>query len=49
MPWGKQWLSVEGLQVPLLVRVLELKPGQVDPRLVSLIGFGTVDSRTSQS
>jgi N-sulfoglucosamine sulfohydrolase len=20
MPWGKQWLSVEGLQVPLIVR-----------------------------
>jgi uncharacterized sulfatase len=37
MPWGKQWLTVEGLQVPLLVRGPGLTPGSVESRLVSLI------------
>lgn len=37
MPWGKQWLSVEGLQVPLLIRGPGLKAGEVEERLVSLI------------
>ena len=26
MPWGKQWLSVEGLQVPLLMRGPQIAP-----------------------
>lgn len=37
MPWGKQWLSVEGLQVPLLIRGGGISAGQVETRLVSLI------------
>ena len=37
MPWGKQWLSVEGLQVPLLVRGPGIAPQSVEERLVSLI------------
>jgi N-sulfoglucosamine sulfohydrolase len=37
MPWGKQWLSVEGLQVPLLVRGPNVEKGSVEERLVSLI------------
>ncbi|MEN3939750.1 sulfatase [Prosthecobacter sp. SYSU 5D2] len=37
MPWGKQWLSVEGLQVPLLVRGPKVGKGEVEERLVSLI------------
>ena len=37
MPWGKQWLSVEGLQVPLLARGPGLKAGSVEQGLVSLI------------
>ncbi len=37
MPWGKQWLTVEGLHVPLLVRGPGVTPGSVEPRLVSLI------------
>lgn len=37
MPWGKQWLSVEGLQVPLLVRGPGVAAGSVESRLVSLI------------
>lgn len=37
MPWGKQWLSVEGLQVPLLIRGPQIAPGSVEQRLVSLI------------
>lgn len=37
MPWGKQWLSVEGLQVPLLARGPGLKAGAVEQGLVSLI------------
>lgn len=37
MPWGKQWLSVEGLQVPLLVRGPGLEAGSVETGLVSLI------------
>ncbi len=37
MPWGKQWLTVEGLHVPLLVRGPGLTPGSVESRLVSLI------------
>src|SRR5690606_12560349 len=37
MPWGKQWLSVEGLQVPLLARGPGLNAGSVEQGLVSLI------------
>jgi len=37
MPWGKQWLTVEGLQVPLLMRGPKIKPANVEERLVSLI------------
>lgn len=37
MPWGKQWLSVEGLQVPLLMRGPGVGRGFVERRLVSLI------------
>ena len=37
MPWGKQWLSVEGLQVPLLIRGPGVSAGSVEEKLVSLI------------
>ncbi len=37
MPWGKQWLSVEGLQVPLIMRGPHIKVSDVESRLVSLI------------
>ena len=37
MPWGKQWLSVEGLQVPLIMRGPGVGKGSVESRLVSLI------------
>lgn len=37
MPWGKQWLSVEGLQVPLIVRGPRIAAAGVEERLVSLI------------
>ena len=37
MPWGKQWLSVEGLQVPLIVCGPQISANQVEERLVSLI------------
>lgn len=37
MPWGKQWLSVEGLQVPLLLRGPGIPKNHVESRLVSLI------------
>jgi uncharacterized sulfatase len=37
MPWGKQWLSVEGLQVPLILRGPQIKAGSLEQRLVSLI------------
>ena len=37
MPWGKQWLSVEGIQVPLIMRGPGIAPGGVEERLVSLI------------
>jgi uncharacterized sulfatase len=37
MPWGKQWLSVEGLQVPLIINGPLVQPGGVEERLVSLI------------
>ena len=37
MPWGKQWLSVEGLQVPLLIRGPGVTPRSVETGLVSLI------------
>ncbi len=36
MPWGKQWLSVEGLQVPLLVRGPSVTTG-VESGVVSLV------------
>ncbi|MBE2286565.1 MAG: sulfatase [Prosthecobacter sp.] len=37
MPWGKQWLSVEGLQVPLIIRGPQIAANSVEERLVSLI------------
>ncbi len=37
MPWGKQWLTVEGLHVPLLIRGPGVSAGSVESRLVSLI------------
>ena len=37
MPWGKQWLTVEGLQVPLIVRGPQIGAMRVEERLVSLI------------
>ena len=37
MPWGKQWLSVEGLQVPLIMSGPGVVAGTVEERLVSLI------------
>ena len=37
MPWGKQWLSVEGLQVPLILRGPQVAAHSVEERLVSLI------------
>ncbi|MGV3662500.1 MAG: sulfatase [Prosthecobacter sp.] len=37
MPWGKQWLSVEGLQVPLIMRGPQIAAGSVESGLVSLI------------
>lgn len=37
MPWGKQWLSVEGLQVPLIIRGPGIGKCSVESRLVSLI------------
>jgi N-sulfoglucosamine sulfohydrolase len=37
MPWGKQWLTVEGLQVPLIARGPGIAPGGVEDGVVSLI------------
>ncbi|MEI6465508.1 MAG: sulfatase [Verrucomicrobiota bacterium] len=38
MPWGKQWLTVEGLRVPLIIRGPAVAtPGGVERRLVSMI------------
>jgi len=37
MPWGKQWLTVEGLHVPLLVRGPTIPAGTTESRPVSLI------------
>ncbi len=37
MPWGKQWLSIEGLQVPLIMRGPGINKGSLESRLVSLI------------
>ncbi len=37
MPWGKQWLTVEGLQVPLIMCGPQIKVNSVEERLVSLI------------
>lgn len=37
MPWGKQWLSVEGLQVPLIMAGPGVEAGTVEEGLVSLI------------
>lgn len=37
MPWGKQWLSVEGLQVPLILRGPQIAAGSVEGRVVSLV------------
>jgi uncharacterized sulfatase len=37
MPWGKQWLSKEGLNVPLIMRGPGIQPSSVEERLASLI------------
>lgn len=37
MPWGKQWLNVEGLQVPLIISGPTVSASGVESRLVSLI------------
>jgi uncharacterized sulfatase len=38
MPWGKQWLTIEGLRVPLIIRGPAVEtPGGVERRLVSMI------------
>jgi uncharacterized sulfatase len=37
MPWGKQWLSVEGLHVPLIIRGPGVAAGSIESRLISLI------------
>jgi uncharacterized sulfatase len=37
MPWGKQWLSIEGLRVPLIVRGPGVTPSSIEERLVSLV------------
>ncbi len=38
MPWGKQWINVEGLRVPLIVRGPAVRePGGVETRPVSMI------------
>jgi N-sulfoglucosamine sulfohydrolase len=37
MPWGKQWLSVEGLHVPLITRGPGIEQGSVVDTIVSLI------------
>ncbi|HCN27856.1 MAG TPA: arylsulfatase [Verrucomicrobiales bacterium] len=37
MPWGKQWLTIEGLRVPLLMRGPGVEAGRVEERLASLI------------
>jgi N-sulfoglucosamine sulfohydrolase len=37
MPWGKQWLTVEGLHVPLIVRGPGIAAGSVEEGVVSLI------------
>lgn len=37
MPWGKQWLSVEGLQVPLIISGPGIDANSVESRLTSLI------------
>lgn len=37
MPWGKQWLSVEGLHVPLVIHGAAFGQGVVEERLTSLI------------
>lgn len=37
MPWGKQWLNVEGLQVPLIISGPGVGGASVEERCVSLI------------
>jgi N-sulfoglucosamine sulfohydrolase len=37
MPWGKQWLTVEGLRVPLIIRGPGFATGAVEQQLTSLI------------
>jgi hypothetical protein len=46
MPWGKQWLSVEGLQVPLIVRGPQIAANQRrgasrEPHRPRAVGFET--------
>ena len=50
MPWGKQWLSVEGLHVPLIMRGPGIGPKSVESRLVSLIDLApTMLARAGQT
>lgn len=37
MPWGKQWLSIEGLNVPLIMRGPGIQPGSTEARVTSLV------------
>jgi len=37
MPWGKQWLTVEGLHVPLIIRGPGIAAGGVEEGVVSLV------------
>ena len=45
MPWGKQWLSVEGLRVPLLIRGPGVAAGGVEPGVVSLVDLAATSLR----
>jgi N-sulfoglucosamine sulfohydrolase len=47
MPWGKQWLTVEGLRVPLLVRGPGVAAGSVATDVVSLIDLAPSVLRTA--
>ena len=47
MPWGKQWLTVEGLHVPLLVRGPGVAPGGVEAGLASLIDLAPTALRAA--
>lgn len=47
MPWGKQWLTVEGLHVPLLVRGPGVAAGGVETGLASLIDLAPTALRAA--